>query len=47
LRQLATELEKRTHVRLVVIPGAAHFFENRLDELKQAISDWINQQLAG
>ncbi|HEX5965623.1 MAG TPA: alpha/beta family hydrolase [Pyrinomonadaceae bacterium] len=46
LRQLAAELEKRTQVRLVVIPGAAHFFENRLDELKRAIADWINEQLA-
>ena len=46
LRQLAAELEKRTHVRLVVIPGAGHFFENRLDELKRAITDWINEQLA-
>jgi alpha/beta superfamily hydrolase len=45
LRKLAAELEKRTHVRLVVIPGAAHFFENRLDELKRAITDWINEQL--
>lgn len=45
LRQLAAELEKRTQVRLVVIPGAGHFFENRLDELKQAITDWINEQL--
>jgi uncharacterized protein len=47
LRQLAAELEKRTQVRLVVIPGAGHFFENRLDELKQAIFNWINEQLAG
>ena len=46
LRQLAAELEKRTHVRLVVIPGAGHFFENRLDELKRAITNWINEQLA-
>lgn len=46
LRQLAAELERRTHVRLVVIPGAGHFFENRLDELKRAITDWINEQLA-
>jgi alpha/beta superfamily hydrolase len=46
LRQLAAELEKRTTVRLVVIRGAAHFFDNRLDELKRAISDWINEQLA-
>ena len=41
LRQLASELEKRTRVRLVVIPGAGHFFENRLDELKRAVTDWI------
>lgn len=46
LRQLAAELEKRTRVRLVVIPGAGHFFENHLDELKNAINDWINEQLA-
>ena len=47
VRQLAAELETRTSVRLVVIPGADHFFENRLDELKRAITDWINEQLAG
>ncbi|HEX3184869.1 MAG TPA: alpha/beta fold hydrolase [Pyrinomonadaceae bacterium] len=46
VQQLAAELEQRTQVRLVVIPGAGHFFENRLDELKQAIFDWINEQLA-
>ncbi len=46
LRQLAEELEKHTQVRLVVIPGAGHFFENRLDEVKQAITDWITKQLA-
>ena len=45
LRQLAAELEKQTHVRLVVIPGAGHFFENRLDELKRAITDWVNEQV--
>lgn len=46
LRQLAAELEKRTQVRLVVIPGAGHFFENSLDELKSAVADWINEQLS-
>ncbi|HKR21608.1 MAG TPA: alpha/beta fold hydrolase [Pyrinomonadaceae bacterium] len=45
LREVAADLEKHTQVRLVVIPGAAHFFENRLDELKRAITDWINEQL--
>ena len=46
LRQLAAELENRTQVRLVVVPGSGHFFENGLDELKRAIADWINEQLA-
>jgi alpha/beta superfamily hydrolase len=45
VRRLAADLEKRTQVRLVVIPGAGHFFENRLDELKKAVTDWITQQL--
>ena len=45
LRQLAAELETRTQVRLIVIPGAGHFFEDRLDELKRAITDWMTEQL--
>lgn len=40
LRKLVAELEKNTPVRLVVIPGAGHFFEGHLDELKRAITDW-------
>jgi uncharacterized protein len=47
LRQLATELEQKTQVRLVVIPGAGHFFEGHLDELKAAITTWLTAQLAG
>jgi uncharacterized protein len=46
VRQMAVELEKHTLVRLVIIEGAGHFFENRLDELKQAITAWITEQLA-
>ena len=46
LKKLATELEQRTQVRLVIIPGAAHFFDDKLDELKRAITEWITQQLA-
>lgn len=45
VRQVAADLEKHTQVRLIVIPGSGHFFENRLDELKSAITDWITQQL--
>jgi alpha/beta superfamily hydrolase len=33
------------HVELHVIRDCGHFFEGRLDELKQAITDWIKRQL--
>ena len=40
LRQLVAELEKSVPVRLVVIPGAGHFFDDQLDQLKRTITDW-------
>lgn len=40
LRKFVSELEPSVPVRLVVIPGAGHFFDNQLDELKRAITDW-------
>jgi len=43
LRKLAADLEKNTSVRLVVIPGAGHFFEGHLDELKHAITEWTSE----
>ena len=46
LRILAEKLSKLTSTTLIVIPGTGHFFEGHLDELKTAISNWINQQLA-
>ena len=46
VKKMAAELEQQTQVRLVVIPGADHFFENRLDDLKRAITDWISEQLS-
>lgn len=46
LRQLVADLEKRVPVRLAVVPGAGHFFEGRLDELKSAITDWTSEQFA-
>ena len=45
VKEMAARLEKHTQVRLVVIPNAGHFFENSLDELKRAITDWITEQL--
>ena len=44
LRKLAAELEKNTTVRLVVVPGAGHFFDGGLDELKRAITAWTTEQ---
>src|ERR1041384_3492743 len=43
LRKLAADLEKNTSVLLVVIPGAGHFFEGHLDELKLAITEWTSE----
>ena len=40
LRALVAELEPSVPVKLIVIPGAGHFFDNQLDELKRAITDW-------
>ena len=47
VRELVATLEKNTQVQLIVIPGAGHFFDDRLDELKRAITAWITKQLAG
>ena len=46
LRKLVAELETNVPVRLVVIPGAGHFFDNELDELKRVITEWATEQLA-
>lgn len=46
VKELAAELAAKTSVRLVVIPGAGHFFDNGLDELKRTITEWITEQLA-
>jgi alpha/beta superfamily hydrolase len=45
LRKFATELEKNTPVKLVIIPGVGHFFDERLDELKRVIADWTTSKL--
>ncbi|HKR58596.1 MAG TPA: alpha/beta fold hydrolase [Pyrinomonadaceae bacterium] len=44
LKQLVSELPAETPVELTVIPGADHFFVGHLDELKQAIAEWMSRQ---
>lgn len=46
LRKLVADLEQSVPVKLVVIPGAGHFFEDRLEELKNAITRWATEQFA-
>ena len=40
LEQLTQQMSA-AQVQLVVVPGAGHFFEGHLDELKQAITTWV------
>lgn len=44
LRKVVSDLEPDTSVTLVVIPGAGHFLDDGLDELKRAITDWTTEQ---
>ena len=43
LRELVESLEQNAEVQLTVIPGAGHFFEGHLDELKRTITEWSNR----
>jgi uncharacterized protein len=40
LRELVESIKQNPNVQLTVIPGAGHFFEGHLDELKQTITEW-------
>ena len=44
VRSLAATVDRYTEVQLVIIKGAGHFFEEYLDELKQAITDWVEKK---
>jgi alpha/beta superfamily hydrolase len=46
LRELVSKIRERHYVDLVVVPNTGHFFDGHLDELKQAITEWISKQLA-
>jgi uncharacterized protein len=44
VRELASRLSQHASVQLRVIDGAGHFFDDQLNELKAAITDWVRQQ---
>ena len=44
VRALAASLPAEAEARVQIIKDADHFFEGRLDEMKRAITDWINSK---
>src|SRR5215813_2907297 len=44
LRELVQKLKNHTDVQLTVIPGAGHFFDADLEELKHAITAWMTEK---
>jgi alpha/beta superfamily hydrolase len=45
IRKLVDQLKQHFPVQLVVVPKAGHFFENSLDQLKTAITEWATTTL--
>ena len=45
LRALAARLPPEARVRLQVIPGAGHFFDRQLEDLRRAVADWAAEML--
>lgn len=46
VKRLVRELERQADVQLKVIAGAEHFFAGHLDELIQAITEWMSAQIS-
>ena len=45
LRALAARLPPEARVRVVFIPGAGHFFDEQLEELRRVIAGWAEEML--
>ena len=46
LRALASRLPPESRVRVEVIPGAGHFFDEQLEDLTRAVRAWAEEMLA-
>ena len=46
IRAMFAKLPQEANAKLVVVENADHFFEGRLDEMKRAIVEWMEEQLA-
>jgi hypothetical protein len=47
LRALAARLPEEARVRVEIIPGAGHFFDEQLEDLRRAVADWATRMLGG
>lgn len=47
LRALAARLPAEARVRVEIIPGASHFFDQQLEDLRRAVADWAVEMLEG
>jgi alpha/beta superfamily hydrolase len=46
LRALAAQLPPEARVRVEVIPGAGHFFDDQLEDLRRVVAGWAAEMLA-
>jgi alpha/beta superfamily hydrolase len=45
LRTLAARLPEASQVKVEIIPGAGHFFDQQLENLRRAVADWAAEML--
>src|SRR5215213_5568720 len=45
LRALASRIPEQARVRIEVIPGAGHFFDDQLEDLRRRIAEWAGEML--
>ncbi|MDT7605240.1 MAG: uncharacterized protein QOF61_3237 [Acidobacteriota bacterium] len=45
LRALVAQMPQAAHARLIVVPGAGHFFDEQLDELTRVVREWTSETL--
>ena len=45
LRALAARLPDESRVKVEIIPGAGHFFDQQLEDLRRAVADWATEML--
>src|SRR5947209_7661482 len=45
LRALAARLPTEAQVRVRIIPGAGHFFDEQLEELRRVVAGWAEEML--